>query len=282
MSPFMKTDLRSPIGLVAGNGQFPIEFAKSARAEGFTVVAIAHKGETDPALEALVDKCLWVRVGQLGKMLRFFRGAGVSHVSFAGGISRVKLFGGVRPDWTGMRFLARQRSFRDDALLRAIAQEFERRGIAVFSASLLLEKCTPRAGVLTARALTAAERADARLGWEIAKEIGRLDIGQTVVVAQGLIVAVEGVEGTDAAIERGGNLARSGAVIVKTVKPQQDLRLDLPAIGRHTILAMERVKASALIIEAGKSIMLDPDEVVRAANAAGIAIFAASSVSDFA
>jgi DUF1009 family protein len=275
-------DLISPVGLIAGNGTFPVEVARRAKERGLTVVAVAHRGETDPALESVVSKVRWVRVGQLGKLISFLRSHDVRHVAFAGGISRVKLFGGVSLDWRGAALVARLRSIKDDVILRGIAGELEREGLQVFGASLLLDRALPAVGPLTQRLLTVEERRDAVLGWEAAKVIGGLDIGQTVVAGGGLVVAVEAVEGTDKAIERAHQLAGRGLVVVKVCKPHQDERLDLPTIGRQTIATCERNGVTALVVEAGKTIILEPDEVVREANRLGIAIQAVSAVAELA
>lgn len=271
--------LQSPMGLIAGNGAFPVEFARSAQNKGLEVVAIAHRGETDQSLEKLVSKVLWVRVGQLGKTIDFFKRLNVRQVAFAGGISRIRLFGGIRLDLKAILLLSRIKSVRDDALLRGVASEIEKNGIEVISAGEVLEHCLPKAGVLTTRAPTSTELHDAKIGWDVAKAIGGLDIGQTVVVVDGLVVSVEAVEGTDAAIQRAGDITRAGAnkkrrsfVVVKVSKPSQDLRIDLPTIGMNTISTMKKAGAGALVIEAGKTIMLDPDAVVREANQADIAI----------
>jgi len=272
----MGVELSSPLGLIAGNGIFPLEFARSARARGLEVVAVAHRGETSPELEGLVSSCTWVRVGQLGKVISVLRRSGVRQAAFAGGITRVRLFDGVKLDLRGLALVARVRSIRDDVILRGIAGELEQSGIAVFSASVLLERSVPSAGLLTRRALTAEERRSALIGWEAARLTGSLDIGQAVVVKDGVVVAIEAVEGTDRAIRRAGELAGSGCVVVKVCKPQQDLRLDLPTIGCGTIESMRTAGASALVVEAGRTLLLEPDETVRAADGAKISIFAAA------
>jgi hypothetical protein len=274
-------DLSSPIGVIAGNGIFPIEVARAARERGLTVVAVGHRGETNPMLEGEVDELKWIKVGQLGKIISFFRSKGVKHAALAGGISRIKLFGGVNLDWRGAALVARLRSIKDDVILRGVAEELEREGVVVFGASLLLERSLASHGLLTRRGLSVEERRDAVLGWEVAKAIGALDIGQTVVAAGGLIVAVEAVEGTDRAIERAHSLAGKGLVVVKVCKPQQDQRLDLPTIGRETIATCGRSGVSAVVIEAGKTVILEPDEVIREADRLGLAIVAARGVAEF-
>ena len=277
--------LTSPVGLIAGNGCFPLEFAESARRRGLSVVAVAHKGETEQRIEELVEECTWISVGEVGKLIDSFKRRGVRHAAFAGGIRRVKLFAGFKPDLRAVALIARTRSLQDDVILREVAREIERSGIEVFSASLLLEKSVPGAGLLTRRKLSSSESASARCAWDAAKGIGALDIGQTVVAHQGVIVAVEAIEGTDAAVARAGELAGTskgvkpgdGCVVVKLAKPQQDLRFDLPAVGRETIEVMQRAGATALLLEAGKAIILDAQEFVRRADAAGIAVAVASS-----
>jgi DUF1009 family protein len=265
----------SPVGLVAGNGSFPVEFSTFAQEKGLSVVAVAHIGETDPALEKLVSHCLWVKVGQLGKSIDFFTSHGVKQLAFAGGIKRINLFGGVKLDMRALALLARVRSVKDDVLLRGLATEFESQGIQVFSAHHFLRDSVPAVGSLTRRGLSVSELRDAEIGWEAAAQIGLSDIGQSVVVRDGTVVAVEAVEGTDSCIERAGSLAGAGCTVVKRAKPQQDLRLDLPTIGPQTIAVMKQTRATALVIEAGRSIVLDRPATIQAADAAGIAIFAA-------
>lgn len=276
----MNQPLKSPIGLIAGNGDFPLAVAKNAVERGLEVIAVAHHGETSASLEDLVSSCNWIRVGQLGKIIAILKKAGVKQATFAGGIKRINFFGGARLDMKAISLISRLRSIRDDALLRGIAGELEKSGIAVFSASELLEESCPAAGLLTRRALSPAEKADALLGWDAAKGIGELDIGQLVVAYKGVIVAVETIEGTDMTLARAGEIARtagklnpgSGPVVVKLAKPQQDLRLDVPAIGPQTIEVMKAAGLTALVIEAEKCVLLRPQEVITAASAAGIAI----------
>lgn len=275
----MAVSLSSPIGLIAGNGSLPLEFAVCAREQGLDVVAVAHQGETDPLLESLVKEISWVKVGQLGKVIKNLRRAGVRQAAFAGGINRVRLFGGMRLDWRGFLFLARLRNRKDDSVLRAVAAEVERSGIVVFGAETLLKKSVPSAGVLTRRGLTSAELRDAQVAWEAARTIGSLDIGQSAVACDGLITAVEAVEGTDAALRRAAQLSMgAGGVVVKLSKPQQDTRFDLPTIGPNTIETMREGRLTALVLEASRSLILDPVMVVEAADRAGIAIVAAKSV----
>jgi DUF1009 family protein len=262
------------LGLIAGNGKLPLIFATEARREGYDVVAVAHRGETLGELEKIASSVTWIYVGQLGKIIRTFQRAGVTQAVMAGGIRKVKLFGNFRPDFRGARFLARLKSREDDALLRGIAAELESEGITVLESTLCLSQIMPREGVLTKRQPSAPQMEDVRLGYTVAKEIGRLGIGQTVIVKDRVIVAVEAVEGTDAAIRRAGVLAKAGCVVVKASKPGQDLRFDVPAIGVETIRTMEQAGAKILAVEADKTILLEQDELLREADRAGIAVVA--------
>jgi len=262
------------IGLIAGNGNFPLAFARAAKEKGLQVIAVAHEGETLPELAELVDGIFWVKVGQLGKLIKIFKDQDVSDVLMAGGIKKTRLFGGGLPDMRGMTVLARMIHKKDDSLLRAVATELESEGITVRESTLYLDNLLAQAGVLTKRKPTKDELQDIEFGWHLAKEIGKLDIGQTVVVKDQAVLAVEAIEGTDEAIRRGGRLCREGAVVVKTCKPQQDLRFDLPAIGIQTMQTMREVNASCLAVEAGKTIILDRQAVVLEADRAGISIIA--------
>lgn len=262
------------IGLIAGNGSFPIAFARAAKEKGMQVIAVAHEGETVPELAEWVDRIFWVKVGQLGKLIKIFKEEGVADVLMAGGIKKTRLFSGGMPDIRGMALLAKMIHKKDDSILRAVAQELESEGITVRESTLYLDNIVVSPGILTKRKPSKDERLDIEFGWDMAKEIGRLDIGQTVVVKDQAILAVEAIEGTDEAIRRGGLLCGQGAVVVKVCKPQQDLRFDLPAIGALTIRTMESVKASCLAVEAGKTIIIERDAVLREADRAGIAIVA--------
>lgn len=199
-------ELSSPLGLVAGNGQFPIEFAENARNRGLTVVTVALKGEADKRIEDLSQSTTWVSVGQLGKLIRYLKKAGCRQVAFAGGVTRVNFVDGFRIDWVGLRMLSKLRSFNDDSILRGIIATVEGGGIEVIAASTLLEKSVPKVGVLTKRGLTSEEVENARIGWDAARATGALDIGQSIVMRNKTIVAVEAVEGTDKTIIRAGDV----------------------------------------------------------------------------
>jgi UDP-2,3-diacylglucosamine hydrolase len=263
------------IGLIAGKGQFPLLFARAARSQGAEIIAAAHRGETDPALSELVQEFHWVYVGQLGRIIRLFKEAGVSRAVMAGGISRGRLFRDFRPDLRALAVVRRAGAGRDDRLLQAVAAELEQEGIRIAPSTLFLEDLLAPAGKLGRRSPSREEFLDIDFGLQVAKEIGRLDIGQTVVVRRQVVVALEAVEGTDECIRRGGDLAGPGTVVVKVSKPGQDLRFDVPAVGPDTIRAMADAKAAVLAVEAGKTLTFDRAEMLAAASQARIAIWGA-------
>ena len=272
--------LQSPIGLIAGNGNFPLEFITSAKARSLEVVVVAHRGECDPSIENIASKCLWIRVGELGKLIKFFRSCGVKQAAFVGGISKPKLFKNLKPDLKGILTMMKLRTFNDDVILRGTAKEIERSGIEIFGPYEILEKCIVKKGVLTNRALSSIELENARIGWETAEGLGRFDVGQTVVVNRKTVVAVEAVEGTDSCIERAGAISGEGCSIIKISKPGQDLRFDMPAIGEKTIETMIKVSAKSLILQAESCLMYDPAAVVSKANAADISIVAVKNINE--
>jgi UDP-2,3-diacylglucosamine hydrolase len=261
------------IGLIAGKGQFPLLFAQAARQQGASVIAVAHRGETDPALASFVSELHWIHVGQLGKIIRIFKAAGVRQAVMAGGISRGRLFREFRPDWRALSVVRRAGAGRDDRLLRAVADELQAEGITIAPSTLFLNDLLAAPGPLSRRSPTPAELADITLGVQAARELGRLDIGQCAVVRRQVVVALETIEGTDATIRRGGALAGSGIVVVKMSKPSQDLRFDVPAVGIDTIATMREVKAAVLAIEAGKTLIFDRTAMLQAAGQAGIAVW---------
>jgi hypothetical protein len=260
------------IGLIAGNGRFPIIFADNAKRLGYSVSAVAHEGETDPELARHVDHIHWIKIGQFGKLIEALKGDGVQRAVMLGGIKKTHVFSTVRPDFRALALAAKLIHLKDDDILRRVAEEIEQEGIQICESTFGLEGILVEDGTLTRREPSKKEWEDIRYGWDVGKQIGALDIGQCVVVKDRVIVAVEAVEGTDGAIRRGGELAHGGAVVVKRCKPQQDLRFDLPAVGPRTIEVMESVKASVLALEAGRGILLDRDETIAKANRAGIAI----------
>ena len=257
------------VGLIAGNGRFPLIFARSARSQGVEVVAVAHEGETLPDLAAAVATITWIKVGQLGRIISAFREAGIERAVMAGGIRKAALLEHFAPDERGQRFLARLDRLGDDTLLRGVAAELESEGIQIVESTLFLSRLMATAGPLTPRVPDAAQWSDIHHGVEVAKAIGRWDIGQSVVIKSGIVLAVEAIEGTDATIERGG---RPGAVVVKVSKPQQDLRFDVPAIGTETVRVCAQTGVAVLAVEAGTTLLLDKDDLLRDAQDAGLSI----------
>ncbi len=260
------------LGLIAGNGRFPIIFADNARKLGYHVSAVAHEGETDPELANHVDRIHWIKIGQLNKLITAFKSDQVHQAVMLGGIKKTHVFTTVRPDFRALALAARLALWKDDDILREIAKELEKEGITICESTFGLEGILADEGPLTARVPSGKEWEDIRYGWDVAHDIGRLDIGQCVIVKDRVVVAVEAVEGTDEAIKRGGQLAKDGAVVVKRCKPQQDLRFDLPAVGPRTIEIMASVNASVLAVEAGRTIILDRDLTLKKAQSAGIAV----------
>jgi hypothetical protein len=262
------------IGLIAGNGRFPVVLAERAGRLGVQVVAVAHEGETAPELAALVPEITWIRAGEIGRLIDAFKAAGVARVVMAGGITKPRLFEDFRPDDRGLALLARLGSIRDDVLLRGLATELEGEGMTVVDSTLYLGDLVPAPGVLGRRSPTEQEWSDVRYGLRAAKEVGRFDIGQSVVIRRGSVVAVEGIEGTDATIRRAGALVKGDLVVVKACKPAQDTRFDLPAVGMQTIRTMREVGGRVLAVEAGRTLMLDRDEMLAAADEGDVAVVA--------
>jgi UDP-2,3-diacylglucosamine hydrolase len=260
------------IGLIAGSGGFPALFADAARRAGHRVVAAAHVNQTERSLERHVDAITWVKLGQVGAIVEALQAGGATQSVLLGAITKKRFFVDALPDAVGLELLARAAIRSDDNMLRLIASLLEERGMPVMDPTPFLAEALAREGVLGRHQPTEAEWADARYGLELARAIGRLDLGQTVVVKERVGVAVEALEGTDACIQRGGELARGGAVVVKAVKPQQDRRFDLPAVGPSTIDSMKKAGCRVLAIEAGATLVMDPEELVRRADQAGIAV----------
>jgi len=265
----------SRFGLIAGNGRFPLLFAQSAREKGVEVVAIAHKGQSLPELERYVARIHWIKVGQLGRLIELLKAEDIKHAAMVGGVTKTLMFSNVTPDLRALSLLARIRTMKDDVLLRAVSEEIEKRGITIHPSTLFLADLLSPAGCLTKRKPNKKETQDIEFGWEIAKEIGKLDIGQSIVVKDQVVLAVEAIEGTDEAIKRAGKLGKGqGLVVIKVSKPQQDMRFDLPAVGPGTITTMQQAGGTVLALEAGKTLLIDKEESIHAANQAKIAVVA--------
>lgn len=262
-APPTPPDLPVTIGMIAGNGLYPGVFARAARGAGTTrLVAAAFVDETDPALGELVDRLEWMRVGQLGKMVKFFKGEGVTRVVMVGQIAPKNLFD-LRPDLRLLKMLSKIKERNAETLFAGIASELEADGIGLLPATTFLDDLLPGPGHVCGPALTARQEDDAAYGFGIAKEVSRLDIGQTVVVKKGTVLAVEAFEGTNEAIQRGGALGRGEAMVVKVSKPNQDFRFDVPVVGPATIETAATSGVNAIVVEAGSTLLLGKDEVFR-------------------
>ena len=260
------------LGIIAGNGVYPRLLADAARKAGVKkIIAAAFTDETDPVLVQHVDLIEWMRVGQLNRLLKFFNEHKVHHAIMAGQIAPKNLFD-LRPDWKALLLLGKLKERNAESIFVAIANELTRIDVELLPATTFLEDCLVPAGLIAGAKLSRREEEDVDLGWKIAKEIARLDIGQTVMVKKGTVVVVEAFEGTNEAIRRGGVLAREGAVIVKVAKPNQDMRFDVPVIGRETISVAAEAKIRVIALEAGRTLLLEKDEVILAAQRAKITV----------
>ncbi len=262
------------IGLIAGNGRFPLIFAREAKRARVEVVALAIKKETNPSLENLVDRIHWVDLGQLGDLIEICKKEGITRAVMAGQVRHTRLFSEVKLDARAMALLAGVKDKKANSLLGAVADELSREGIELIDSATYLSHLLPSPGILTRRKPTQKEWRDIEFGHKMAKEIAGLDIGQTVVVKDQAVLAVEGMEGTDLTIKRGGKLGRGNVVVVKVSKPQQDRRFDLPIVGERTIQVLKEAKARVLAFSGRSTILLDRDKVVKSANKNGISLVA--------
>ena len=277
------------LGLIAGNGRFPFLLLDAARAQGLAVVVAAIREETDPEIDrrAAADERIsveWLSLGELSRLIELFRKEGVRRAVMAGQVKHKQIFSSIRPDWRLAKLLLNLRSRNTDMLLGAVAKVLGDEGIELIGSTAFLEPLLAQEGVLTARAPDDEERKNIEYGLGVARAVAGFDIGQTVVVAAQACVAVEAMEGTDAAIERAAQLMRSldddastlerRLTVVKVAKPQQDLRFDVPVIGVVTVETMIRAGASCLSVEAGRTLLFDREALVKRADEAGIAIVA--------
>lgn len=263
---------KPPLGLIAGSGRLPMLFASAARAAGHRVHAAGHLGETDPALLTEVDSLIWIKVGQVDAIIADFKVRGVERAVMVGGIGRVRSLTHARPDTGMLKIAASLRSLRDDEFLRGIANYFEKHGVTIVAATDYVQKVIAVEGHLAGPRLSSEQESDIALGREVAARLGRADVGQTVVVKAGVVLAVEAVEGTDEAIRRAGRLGGPGAVVVKRAKPGQDLRFDLPAAGTVTLEVMREAGAKVLAVEAGKTVLIDGELLFKWAGKLGICV----------
>lgn len=268
------------LGIIAGNGEFPLILARAARQSGVgRIVAAAFDGETDPAVAQHVDECDWVKIGQLGKLIEVFTSRGISSAVMAGGIAPSNLFKNLRLDFRMIAVAARLKERNAESVFGAIAAELAKDGVKLLDPRPFLGNAVPSPGCLTRVKPSSDEEEDIAYGLKVAKAVSALDIGQTVVVKGGTVLAVEGFEGTDECIRRGGKLAgeKGGAVVVKVSKPNQDFRFDIPCVGLRTIESCTVGNVGVLAIEASASLLLGRDAVLSAANKNRLCIIAVNT-----
>lgn len=280
LEPTIKSTRTAPIGLLAGSGRFPIHFAKKAKSLGIPVVCVGIYDEAPPELKDMVSEFHWTGLAKLGRMIRCFKREGVKEIVMAGKVHKIKMHTPLRfirilPDFRFLKFWfdRKRKANNDDALLLGVIDEFAKDGMTFVSALDLCPELLVKPGILTNRRPTTKELDDIEYGWELAKEMGRLDVGQSVVVKEKAVLAVEAIEGTDRAIIRAGELCpRGGFTVVKVAKPQQDMRFDVPTIGTTTIETMHKSGGKILAVEAEKTILIDEEETIAKANDYGIVI----------
>ena len=269
----MRENSPSRYAIVAGNGSFPFLVLDAARDQGIDPLVVAIKEETLPDISQKTSNIHWLSLGEVSKLLELLGAERIEKVVLAGQVKHVQLFSSIKPDGLVSRALAGLHRKNTDALIGAFVRMLEGRGIRVVDSTLFLKPLLADAGKMTARSPDESERADIAFGREIAKKIAGLDIGQTVVVADRAVVAVEAMEGTDAAIERAATLSNGRRlVVVKVSKPHQDMRFDVPVVGLKTIEVMRRSNASVLAVDAGKTLLFERRQLIAAADAAGIAV----------
>ena len=263
------------LGILAGAGKLPVECARAASKLGYEVYAVGLLPSSDTQIAHFAKDYQFISVAQLEAILNYLKANQIQKVTMIGKVTKELLFNGaVVPDARMMQLIMSLPDRKDDTIMMAFVRELAKAGIQAFDQTALIRKLMPRRGTITQREPTEIERQDMEFGFRIAKELGRFDIGQTVVVKNRAVMALEAIEGTDACIERGGRLACGGAVVAKVSKPQQDNRFDVPTVGYRTIEQMAQVGATALAIEAGKTLLVEREQMVSFADAKGISIVA--------
>jgi len=261
-------------GLIAGNGKFPFLVVEGARKEGASLSVVAIKEETDKQIETVAEKIVWVGIGQLGKMISFFKNEGVSKVIMAGQVKHVQIFSGALPDLRMVKMLWNLPQRNTDALIGGVAGEMGKEGIELIDSTYFIQDQLAPVGVLTKRKPDETERGNIEYGLRVGGEIARLDLGQTIVVRAKACVAVEAMEGTDACVKRAGELAKGKLTVVKVAKPNQDMRFDVPVVGVPTIEQMVKAGATCLCLTARKTLIFDREEMLELANRNKISIIA--------
>lgn len=261
------------LALIAGNGIYPLEVARAARTAGVQkIFAIAFEGETVATLAELVDEICWLRVGQLSRMLASLRDSKISNAIMAGQIAPRNLFD-LHPDWRALLLLAKLKRRNAESIFCAIADELEKIGVKLVPATTFLEDSLVTRGLIAGPRLSRREKSDIDFGWEIAQKVAALDIGQTVIVKNGTVLAVEGFEGTNETIQRGGQLAGSGAIVIKVAKPHQDMRFDIPVVGPETISFAAEARIRVIALEAARTLLLEKESVLEKSEEAKISLF---------
>lgn len=261
------------LGIIAGNGVYPRELSTAARRAGVKrIVVAAFVNETDPTLASTVDTMEWLRVGQLARLLKFFRETGVRHAIMAGQIAPRNLFD-LHPDWKALLLLARLKQRNAESIFGGIALELHKAGVELLPATTFLEDAIASHDLIAGPKLNRRQLNDIDFGWNIAKEIARLDVGQTVIVKNGTVLAVEGLDGTNETVRRGGKLAGTGAIMIKVSKPNQDMRFDVPVIGLETVRVAHEAQVRAIVVEAGRTLLLEKTAILELADRAQISIF---------
>jgi len=268
------------IGLIAGAGKFPIVLAKAAKKKGINVMTVAIKEETDPKLESFSDKLIWLSVGELDKIVKTFVEEKIESVFMAGKIKKTLMYTDIDLDNRLKTLLEKLENRNDDMLLNAFVSELSEHGITVRNSAEYIPELLASDGVLTNIRPDEHTIQDIRYGFSMAKKIAGLDIGQTIVVKDKAVLAVEAIEGTDKAIERGGILGNGKIVVAKVAKPKQDMRFDIPVVGLTTLRQLEKANASAIVVESSKTLLLDKEELIKEANQKNIAIVGIKSAED--
>ena len=261
------------LGLIAGNGVFPLEVARAARERGIEIIAVAHLNESERAIDSIAGEVTWIKVGELQKIIDTFKSGGVSEAAMAGGISRARLKDSFAPDARALKMLAGVGRFSDDAVLRGVAREVEAEGIAMIDPVPMIDHWLARSGVEAGPAPSPAQMRDLDLAFAVARRLGSYDIGQTVAVRDGMVAAVEALEGTDAAMRRAAALAGAGLVTAKAAKPGQDMRFDRPAIGPATIELLAEIGAAMIGLEAGVALVLERERTLELAREKNVTVY---------
>lgn len=254
------------LGLIAGNGQYPLIFARTAKEQGWEIVAVAIKQETEPALKEIADKFFWVEVGELSKLINIFKKEQVKKAVMAGQVKHIRLFDFLKLDFKAINLLKKIKDKKADTILKAVAEEMAKEGIQLEDSTIFLKKFMPGEGILTKTEPSAEQWKDIKFGYKIAKQIAGLDIGQTIVVKDLAVLAVEAMEGTDETVKRGGTLGKKDSIVVKVSKPAQDFRFDVPIVGEKTIETLVQAKIKILAFNAGETLFLNLNRVIARAN----------------